>query len=45
MRADVCNSYFCGGLGTFLRSRDPETPTVVIAGEGEKIRTSSVLMP
>ena len=45
MRADVCNSYFCGGLGTFLKSRDPETPTVIIAGEGEEMRTSPVLMP
>jgi hypothetical protein len=45
MRADVCNSYFCGGLGTFLKSRYPETPTVIIAGEGEKMRTSPVLMP
>jgi hypothetical protein len=45
MRADVCNSYFCGGLGTFRKSRDPETPTVIIAGEGEKMRTSPVLMP
>jgi hypothetical protein len=45
MRADVCNSYYCGGLGTFLKSRDPETPTVIIAGEGKKMRTSPVLMP
>jgi hypothetical protein len=45
MRADVCNSYFCRGLGTFPKSRDHETPTVIIAGEGEKIRTSPVLMP
>ena len=45
MRADVCNSYFCGDLGTFLKSRDPATPTVIIAGEGEKMRTSPVLMP
>jgi hypothetical protein len=44
MRADVCNGYFCGDLGTFLKSRDPETPTVIIAGEGEKMRTSPVLM-
>jgi hypothetical protein len=39
------NSYFCGDLGTFLKSRDPKTPTVVIAGEGEEMRTSPVLMP
>jgi hypothetical protein len=45
MRADICNSYFCGGLGTFLKSREPKAPTVIIAGEGEKMRTSPALMP
>jgi hypothetical protein len=45
MRADVCNSYFCGGLGTYMKSRDFTAPTVIIAGQGDKMRTSSVLMP
>ncbi|HUB49136.1 MAG TPA: hypothetical protein VMB73_29535 [Acetobacteraceae bacterium] len=45
MRADVCNSYFCGGLGTYVKSCDQATPALVIAGDGDKMRTSSVLMP
>ena len=45
LRADICNSYFCGGLGGYIRSGDPATPTVVIAGEGDKMRTSPVLTP
>jgi hypothetical protein len=45
MRADVCNSYFCGGLSAYMKSGDHETPTMVIAGEGDKMRTSSILMP
>lgn len=45
IRADICNSYFCGGLSAYLRSGDPLTPTVVIAGEGDQMRTSSVLLP
>lgn len=43
MRSDVCNSYFCGDLGEYMKSRDAATPTVVIAGEGHKMRTSPVL--
>lgn len=45
MRADVCNTYYCGGLGAYMRSGDAPTPTVVIAGEGDKMRTSPVLRP
>jgi hypothetical protein len=45
MRADVCNTYYCGGLGAFMKSRDAPVPTVIIAGEGDKIRTSPVLLP
>ena len=45
MRADVCNSYYCGGLGAFLQSKEEPSPTVVIAGEGDKMRTSAVLLP
>lgn len=45
LRADVCNSYFCGGLSAYVRSGDPPTETVVIAGEGDKMRTSPVLVP
>lgn len=45
LRADVCNSYFCGGLGAYVTSGDPTTPTVIIAGESDKMRTSAVLTP
>jgi hypothetical protein len=45
MRADVCNTYYCGGLGAFMKSGDAPMPTVVIAGEGDKMRTSPVLVP
>jgi hypothetical protein len=45
MRADVCNTYYCGGLGAFMKSGDATIPTVVIAGEGDKMRTSPVLVP
>jgi hypothetical protein len=44
LRSDVCNSYFCSGLGSYVTSGDATTPVVVIAGEGDKMRTSSVLM-
>jgi hypothetical protein len=45
MRSDVCNAYFCGGFLTFLAGGETATPTVVIAGDGNKMRTSPVLIP
>jgi hypothetical protein len=44
LRADVCNSYFCGGLGAYVKT-GAMVPTKVIAGEGDTMRTSSLLMP
>jgi hypothetical protein len=44
LRADVCNSYFCGGLDAY-RKTGVAVPTRVIAGVGDKMRTSPVLMP
>jgi hypothetical protein len=44
LRADICNSYFCGGLGAYMTT-GAAAPTRVIAGEGDKMRTSPVLMP
>jgi hypothetical protein len=44
LRADVCNSYFCGGLGAYMKTREA-VQTRVIAGEGDKMRTSPVLTP
>ncbi len=45
LRSDLCNAYFCGGLQTYLTSDDNTTPTVVIAGKGDHMRTSPVIMP
>jgi hypothetical protein len=44
LRADICNTYFCGGLGAYMKTR-AAVPTRVIAGEGNKMRTSPVLVP
>ena len=44
LRADICNSYFCGGLGAYMKT-GAVAPTRVIAGEGDKMRTSPVLTP
>ncbi len=45
MRADICNSYFCGGLKAYIDSGAAPEPTVVIAGDTEKMRLSPVLIP
>lgn len=45
LRSDVCNSYFCGGLGTFVTRGEPAQPVVVFAGEGDQMRRSAVLVP
>ncbi len=45
MRSDVCNSYFCGGLQSYLTSGDLAAPAAVIAGEGGGMRTAPVLWP
>jgi hypothetical protein len=40
VRSDVCNSYFCRGLEDYIQGDDRTTPVIVIAGEGEKMRTA-----
>jgi hypothetical protein len=45
LRSDVCNSYFCGGLQGYLTGDDVVTPTMIIAGVGDKMRTSPILIP
>jgi hypothetical protein len=45
LRSDVCNSYFCGGLQSYMTGGDATTPTMIIAGVGDKMRTSPILMP
>jgi hypothetical protein len=44
LRADICNYYYCAGLGAYMKT-EAITPITVIAGEGEKMRTSPVLTP
>lgn len=44
LRADVCNSYYCGGLGAYMKT-SAAVPTKVFAGEGDKMWTSPVLTP
>jgi hypothetical protein len=44
LRADICNSYYCGGLGAYMKT-GAAVPTKIIAGEGNQMRTSSVLTP
>ncbi len=45
LRSDVCNAYFCAGLDAFIGGGDLTTPAVVLAGEGDRMRTSPVLKP
>ena len=45
LRSDVCNGYFCGGLQVYVTGGDIVTPTMIIAGVGDKMRTSPILMP
>ncbi|MSP05706.1 MAG: hypothetical protein EXR05_10870 [Acetobacteraceae bacterium] len=44
-RSDVCNSYFCGGLGTYITRGDATRPVTIFAGEGPKLRVSPALRP
>jgi hypothetical protein len=43
--SDVCNGYFCGGLQVYMTGGDTVTPTMIIAGVGDKMRTSPLLIP
>jgi hypothetical protein len=45
LRSDVCNNYFCAGLEAYVTGGDPETHVLIIAGEGDGMRTSPVLKP
>jgi hypothetical protein len=40
LRSDVCNSYFCSGLGNFVKAAVDVGSVVVVAGEGDAMRTS-----
>jgi hypothetical protein len=43
LRSDVCNSYFCSGLGHVVTGRDAAASVVVIAGDGEASHASELL--
>jgi hypothetical protein len=45
LRSNVCNSYFCDGLEIYMTGGDAVTPAMIIAGVGDKMRTSPILMP
>jgi hypothetical protein len=45
MRADICNTYFCNGLMAYIKGGHAPEPTVVIAGDTEKMHVSPVMMP
>jgi hypothetical protein len=45
LRSDVCNSYFCTGLGNFVKGSGLPATTVVIASQGDESRTSPALTP
>jgi len=44
LRADICNSYFCRGLTAYFRERDEDSPRIVVAGGGDAMRSSAVLV-
>ncbi len=43
LRSDVCNSYFCTGLGNFLKAAESAQSVMIMSGEGEEVRLSPVL--
>ena len=45
LRADICNTYFCGGLTAYFKDADERLPRVILAGEGGATRSSAVLIP
>lgn len=43
LRSDVCNSYFCSGLGRFITEPTAPDGVVVMASEAGKTRRSAIL--
>ena len=43
LRSDVCNSYFCTGLGKFLNSSEAPTAAIIIATQDGETRMSQVI--
>jgi hypothetical protein len=44
-RSDVCNTYFCGGLGAYVTGGDPTQPVTIFAGEGKQLRSLPTMRP
>ena len=44
LRSDVCNSYFCTGLGNFVKGGEAVTSAIVIATQDGETRISPVLV-
>lgn len=45
LRADLCNKYFCNGLGALMKQDAPPASAVVVAVRDQLRRTSPVLEP
>ena len=45
LRSDICNNYYCGGLGTYVAGADVTSAVVVFSGDGDKMRKSHVVRP
>jgi hypothetical protein len=44
LRSDVCNSYFCSGLGQFVKNAEAAGTVVIVAGDGAaKSRTATLV--
>ena len=43
LRSDVCNNYFCSGLGRFVQSPEAVASAVIAAGDGAARRVSAVM--
>jgi hypothetical protein len=45
LRSDVCNSYYCSGLGNYVTGGSTSATVVVIAGEGDDRQMSPLMIP
>jgi hypothetical protein len=45
LRSDVCNSYFCTGLGNLVKTGQAPTGAIIIATHDGETRTSPVITP
>ena len=45
LRSDVCNSYFCTGLGNLVKTGQAPTGAIIIATQDGETRMSPVIVP